>query len=133
MAEIRDHSARVKEEVRRLAGRGVEAGAIFLKARIKETLSTPVPRRRVKRRIRGASVLTYVAATPATPGAPPRKLSGQLRASVDYIMLSDQRALVGVGKVYGRRHELGTHPFLVPTTQRYWPALASIMGRAMGG
>ena len=121
---------RVADEVLRLAGLGVKAAAIHLSRRVKEVLSVPAPRRRARSARTG--VPTWRATLPAAPGAPPRKLSGRLRASVAYE--ADERegeARVGTNVVYGRRHELGDHPFLVPALEASLGELAVIIGRAV--
>src|SRR4051812_1245627 len=93
----------IEAEVSRNIGRGLLAGAIFLTARVKEVLSVPAPRRRVLAR---SGAYYYRATTPATPGAPPRKLSGRLRASADYQLLpGGTEARVGSPVVYARRLE----------------------------
>ena len=65
----------------------------------------------------------------ATPGAPPRKLSGRLRASWTWEVNED--ALVGrsgTNVVYARAHEKGTHPFAMATLQKYRQEIETILG-----
>lgn len=115
---------KLREQIERAAGRGVQAAAIFLVARVKEVLSVPAPRR-LARTPRGAY---HVATTPATPGAPPRKLSGKLRASINYAMEGPMRARVGTRIKYARPLELRmNHQFLRPTAAAFRPALLRIM------
>lgn len=73
------------------AGKGLQAGAIFLAARVKEVASVP-------------------SVGPATPGAPLRKKSGRFRASVSWLMVSESEALIGA---YARSPKNFNYP-------RYW-------------
>lgn len=113
-------------QIRRAAGKGLRAAALFLAARVKELLSVPAPRARA----RGG----YRATTPASPGTPPRKLSGRLRASVTSEVSPDGlRARVGTNVVYARRLELGfpqgrhAHPYLSAALTRWRSALERIL------
>jgi phage gpG-like protein len=121
----------VQAEALRLAGHGLAPAAAFLAARVKEELSVPAPRRIVLgKRGKAKGVRSYRAATPATPGDPPRKLSGRLRASITYEVSPDgTKARVGTNVIYGRRHEYGDHPFLVTTLLRYRGELEQILGK----
>ncbi len=115
---------KLREQIERAAGRGVQAAAIFLVARVKEVLSVPAPRRRAKTP-RG---IYHVATTKATPGAPPRKLSGKLRASINYAMETSLRARVGTRIKYARPLELRmNHQFLRPTARAFRRVLLRIM------
>jgi phage gpG-like protein len=119
------------DEVRRRATRAVTAGSVVLAAKLKETLSVPAPRKRVLSR-RG--VYYYRATTPATPGAPPRKLSGRLRASITRQTLETPQGpvgRVGTNVVYARRHERGTHPFLAPTLAAHAAEITAAMQREL--
>jgi phage gpG-like protein len=108
---------RITEEVKRSAGKGVAAAAYFYAARVKEVLSVPAPRASY---LTKRNVKRVIATTRATPGAPPRKLTGRLRASISVLMLDGgRRARVGTNVIYARRHELGTHPFLMPTLRKH--------------
>lgn len=109
--------------------RALTAGAVLLTGRVKETLSVAAPRKRVTSR---KGVRYYRATTPAVKGAPPRKLSGRLRASITYRVDADGLvARVGTGVVYARRHELGDHPFLVPTLAAHQREVAAAMEAAL--
>jgi len=58
-----------------------------------------------------------VAETDATPGAPPRVLTGRLRQSVDHETKKTKSKIVsrvGTNVKYGVVHEEGTHPWLMP-------------------
>src|SRR4051812_1421314 len=76
----------IAAEVERLADRGLLAAGTMLSSRIKEKISVPAPRRRViagpNSTVRPPGTPYSVATTPATPGAPPRKVNGWLRARV---------------------------------------------------
>lgn len=128
MADPTDNSAKIAAEVKRKASLGLKAATIFLSSRIKEILSVPAPRKLVKPKY-GAPY--YRATTPATPGAPPRKLSGQLRRSIAWEMRqSDTVGRVGTNMVYARRLEAQGHRFLTLAVEMYQNEIKTIMGRA---
>lgn len=117
------------KEVRQAAGKGLAAGAGFLAGRVRELLSTPAPRARTLSR---TGVRSYRASTPATAGAPPRKLSGRLRAGQTYEVSSDgTRARVGSNVIYARRLEKEGHPYLSVALQRWLSELGTIIGNTM--
>lgn len=119
------------DEVRKSAGKGLAAGASFLAGRVKELLSTPAPRARVLGR---TGVRYYRATTPATAGAPPRKISGRLRSGQTYEVSNDgTRARVGSNVVYARRLEKEGHPYLSVALQRWLNELGTIIGTTMAG
>ncbi len=67
--------------------------------------------------------------SPATPGAPPRKLSGRLRASITWEV--DEAGMVarcGTNVVYARAHEGGNHPFAMVTLRKFQAELATLLG-----
>ena len=127
---------RIQAQVVRAAGKGLMAAAIFLAARVKETMSEPAPRKRTP----GGG---YRATTRATPGAPIRKLSGRARGSVFRRQISDTQVAVGTnaksdkGFNYPKYHERpmrgqsgsGKHRFIAPTVRQYRAELARIIGR----
>lgn len=128
MANPADNAAKVAAEVKRRAGQGLKAATIFLSSRIKEILSVPAPRVLVKPKF-GAPY--YRATTPATPGAPPRKLSGQLRRSIAWEMRqNDTVGRVGTNMIYGRRLEVQGHRYLTLAVDMYQNEIKAIMGRA---
>jgi len=149
----------IQEEVIRKAGKGAARASYFFQSRLKEVLSVPAPRRVVKaggtynvtfttaartaadgsvkagRAVSfsaTAAVKTYVATTPATKGAPPRKLSGRLRASIDVELRThsdtEEVYAIGTNVVYARRHEFGAHPFMIPTLDAQAANIATIIG-----
>ncbi len=142
-------AAKIKRDVEAAAGKGLNAAIRFLASRVKETLSVPAPRRRVKAR---NGDIYYVATTKATPGAPPRMLSGRMRGSITSQMISalegavgsNARAPTGVvakalenlgaiedaqGFNYPRYHEEHDHKFLEPTYEKHKADIAKIVGR----
>ena len=149
---------RVVADLMAAAGRGIAAAAIFLTERIKEFISVQAPRRIVDRVIGQQSGKTlirrkYLAKTRATPGAPPRRLSGALRRKINWTMLASMvAARVGVfarGELimierenevilqsktgeeigrYARRHEYGNHPFIGPMIAAWMGELVTIIG-----
>lgn len=118
-------AARIKAQVERGASKGTQAAAVFLVARIKETLSVPAPRKRVTS---FAGVVYYKATTKATPGAPPRKVSGRLRSSITYAIISPKEAWVGTNVHYAKPLERKGHKFLGPTYDKYRTELNKIIG-----
>lgn len=141
--------ARIAEQLRKGANKGVEAAIRFLAARWKETLSVPAPRRAVRsapepgKKLGG--ILYYVATTKATPGAPPRKLSGRFRQSVTQKMLTPTVGIVGANARsdknfnYPAHHELGKsgqwggglHQSLKPTVEANERNLRILVGAAV--
>ncbi len=123
----------IADEAARAAGKGLQAAAIFLTSRIKELISIPAPRVRVLgKRGLAAGILYYRATTPATPGAPPRKLSGTLRQGVTVEMSADGlSATVGANVPYARalEYRMG-HAFLAPSLERWRGEMAAIIGKA---
>lgn len=144
---------RIALQLKRGAGKGVEAAVRFLAARVKETLSVPAP----KVAIRGVPkpgkklgpIVGYRATAKAVTGAPPRMLSGRMRAGVTHKMYSTVRGAVGVharsepsrkypeGFNYPLYHEAGKkgndlgeglHPYLLPTYKKYRRELRTIVG-----
>jgi hypothetical protein len=140
---------RILLQLKRGAGKGVEAAVRFLAARVKEAVSVPAP----KKPIRGAvlsgkklgPILGYRATTPAVSGAPPRMLSGKLRAGVTHKMLTATIGLVGTHKKYPdgfnypKYHELGKeerlgggkHQFIKPVVDKYSKELKALVGAAV--
>lgn len=130
-------AARIKQQVERGANKGLEAGLIFLGARVREMMSVPAPRKRVKD---AGGNISYRATTRATPGAPIRKLSGKARASVTTRMVGPNHGILSVkarsvkGFNYPRAHELRTgHAFIAPTVAKYKRELMAIIGKGIKG
>jgi phage gpG-like protein len=119
--------------MRARAVRGLTAAAVHLTKRLKEVLSSPAPRTRVTARSGAlAGSVYYRATSPATPGAPPRKLTGRLRASVSYLVdAAGLRARVGTNVIDGAVHEHGNHPWLLPTLAAERSALLQLVARSM--
>ena len=112
----------IEQKIMMLAGRGLEAATIHLTNRVRQTVSEPAPRKRNK-------LGTYRATVRATPGAPPRKLSGDLRRSMAWQMFRQKTiGRVGTNKVYGRSLETWmNHSFLGYTLQKSMGELSVIM------
>jgi hypothetical protein len=124
----------VTAEIEKLRGKGLVAAGIHATRRLKEVLSVPAPRRIAVAGVRAKWVPPgtryYVATTRATPGAPPRKLSGQLRRSVTYEVSPGKTFVrVGTNVVYARKLENGGHPWLLKTMIAIGPELAAILGK----
>jgi hypothetical protein len=102
---------------------------------VKQTLSVPAPRKRVVAGPRSSApgTIYYRATTPATPGAPPRKLSGRLRAAQAMEFNSSLNvARIGSNVIYGRRLELEGHSYLQYTMVRYSDQVARVIGSSFG-
>lgn len=124
-------AARIAQQIRDGAGKGLNNFRVFITARIKEELSVAAPRRRV---IARDGSMYYVATTGATARAPPRKLSGTLRQRVYSKMLTPTRALFSAPVVYARRLELSrTHPhkFFEPVFRKYQAAGSTMIGKSL--
>jgi hypothetical protein len=122
---------KLMNEVDRRAERALSAGAILFVNEVKQTLSVAAPRRMAvsKRGIRYP-----VARTRATPGAPPRLITGRLRASIAWQFLwqpDGPIVRIGTNLVYGRVHERGRHPYLVPTWQRVGSRVLAVMRQVL--
>lgn len=119
--------AEIQALVIKKAGKGVAAASFFYQGRVKEVISVPAPR---KITYSSAGVKYYRATTRATPGAPPRKISGRLRASIAVEINKGKMQTtgrIGTNVVYSRMLELGGHPYLVPTLQRYRGQIRTIV------
>jgi hypothetical protein len=119
-------------EIDRAIERGRKRGLLkagkYLVAKIKRVLSTPAERRLALRpRERTIATRRITAATRATPGAPPRKLSGTLRASIAMTVNSDGSISVGTDKIYAGALEFGQHPYLFATAERELPNMVQII------
>jgi hypothetical protein len=68
--------------------------------------------------------------SPATPNAPPRKLSGRLRASITSELDKDtMTARAGTNVPYGKRHEMGgLHQWAMQSVALVRPELERILG-----
>ena len=134
------NAERIAKSVERAAGKGLDAARLFLVARVKETLNVPAPRKRV---VSHAGRMYYRAATPATPDAPPRKVSGAMQRSATSRMTGPRSAVVVVsakspeGFSYPRYHEVktagqagsGKHRYIAPTVEKYRRELKAIVGQ----
>lgn len=90
--------------------RGLTKACIHMTNETKKLISVPAPRRRVV--ARNGSIY-WRATTRATPGAPPRKLSGNLRRSVSYdVDMGEFIGRVGTNVNYGRFLEYMDHRWL---------------------
>lgn len=106
---------------RPLAARVVKAAAL-LTGELKKVLSVPAPRKTSK-----ATGRPY-ATTRATPGAPPRKLTGALRAGVTFTAdAATLSARVICQVLYGRIHEEGSHPWFWKTVARLGDRIKDIL------
>jgi hypothetical protein len=108
---VADWGDTLAEEIRANATRALVRTAIACTSDLKKILSVPAPRKVSK--ITGR----VYAATKATPGAPPRKLTGRGRASVSYTVDKDKLvAVVGTNVIYMPVQEFKlNHKWVVPT------------------
>lgn len=151
--KMADLAAKIAKQVETGAGRGLNAARVFLTARVKEEISVPAPRAAVRASPlpgqKKGGILYYRAVTPATVGAPPRKLSSRMRTSTGSEMVDATTAVLGVkaranpsrkypdGFNYPRHHEQkqpghpssGQHQFIKPTVAKYKGELKKIIGR----
>jgi hypothetical protein len=136
---VHDLALRIAVQVNKRAATGAASVAIFFAARLKEIVSTPAPRKRVKDR---SGNISYRATVRAISGAPPRKLSGKLRQGITYSLQGGSGrkatgAVVGVkarserGYNYPRHLEDTDHSFVAPTVRKYRVEMNTIMGRAI--
>ncbi len=116
----------IAEEVERLAGKGLVAGAYYLLERIQELISVPAPSRRTKSG-------RLVATVPAIPGAPPRRLTGQLRGSGFVREIDARRVDVVFATPYSRRLEFEGHPYMIVALNEHLSELGRIVGEEMTG
>ncbi len=129
-------AARIQAQLVKNLNKGLNNARVFLTSRIKEEVSVPAPRKRAKDR---EGNIYYRATTRATPGAPPRKLSGKLRMSITSLMLTNRKAVIGVkarspkGANYPAILEHGSHPFMVPTYRKWKKEIVQIVGRSVKG
>ena len=111
--------AQINAEVQKKLGKGIKPAAFFLQARVKECISVPAPRKIV---LSAKGVKYYRATTPAIKGAPPRKLSGRLRASIA-VEFNDPKnttiARIGTNVIYGKRLEDEGHKYLTLMLNKY--------------
>jgi hypothetical protein len=123
--------AQINAIVQELAGQGVRAATRFYQGRLMELISVPAPRRIYAL---PSGIKKYVATVKATKGAPPRKLSGDLRRSISVEFLKTPDGTVGrcgSNIKYARRLEYEGHPFFVPTLTRHRGAIRTIVVGAM--
>ena len=148
---------RIAEEITKGANSSLTPVSAFLEARIKEALSTPVPR---TTRISPTGGIVYKPLAPARVGQPPRMLSGKLRSSVRSEIVDTAAGASGkpgkaiviganarsipssrypTGFPYGQYHEIkdpskpgsGRHPFIMPEFQRWKKQLAALIGKSV--
>lgn len=124
-------SAAITARFRAEAKRRLARAASYLAREVKVVLSVPAPRRTSKRTGRP------YATTPATPGAPPRKLTGKGRADVGWAVFDTGGtgadslwAVVGTNNIYMSHWEHHGHPWLVRTLAEQKDAVERIL---MGG
>lgn len=118
----------IQAAVERLAGQGIAAAATHLQRRIKEVISIAPPDLKMVTSKSGRRY--WRTKIRATPGAPPRKISGNLRNHVIARRVSDLHWQVGVfDVVYASPLEFTmNHPFLLKTAMAELPNLRRIIG-----
>jgi hypothetical protein len=110
---------------------GLKSAGIFLAAKTREILSTPAPKKRAKSALGGTH---FRAATKASPGAPPRLLSGRLRGSVTWGLAPDRRSVrVSANTRYAGPLERRRHPFLSLALKRHGAEALALAARVAGG
>ncbi len=155
-----DLASKIDRQIRKGAGKGLNAARFFAEARVKEAASVKAPTRRSK------SGRLY-ATTPATPGAPLRVVSGNFWQHITSEMVNETTALIGTnarapiainrartiivsvhgvvqenaqGFNYPAFHEVnnwhghkgaGGHKTFQPTIEKYQDAMGTIVGGAV--
>lgn len=112
-----------------LATFGLHAAGRFLADKVREILNVAAPLKSVQSK-KGPSYLR--AATKATKGAPPRRVTGSLYRSVAYKVDTAARAVRVTVADPGEALEEGGHPFLAPTLAKYGEEAARRALRAAG-
>jgi hypothetical protein len=114
----------VEERARRM----LTAGAIVIENATRQLISVPAPRKAVTSR---AGIRYYRATVGATPGAPPRKLSGVLRRRLTHeVDVPNRIARIGVNTPYAARLESENHRYLTLALQRHGKEAYEAMVRA---
>jgi hypothetical protein len=115
--------------------KGVRAAGSYLVTKLKRELSVPAERRKaVRPRERTVATRTVatrriVALTRATPGAPPRKLSGRLRSSIGLEVSPDGKSIkIGTDLFYAEFLEFKDHPFLRKLIDDEMPNVTQMIG-----
>lgn len=122
------------KDLREVAGNGLEAGLHYLCRQVKKTLGTPAVYQR-------SSLGRFTSRpVPATPGAPPRRISGHLQRSFKVKM--SKAKMVGTIRsdiVYASPLETWmNHPYFAKTLKREQAKMAKVMqkgfskGRSFG-
>lgn len=126
---------KVSRQVEASLGKGITAAGYFAKARVMELVSVPAPRKRVVvKRGRFAGAMTYRAAAKATPGAPPRKLSGLLRSKYEVGPNSDGTGIIlSNSAVYAGNLERQGHPHISLILELFSAELFEIIVSGSGG
>lgn len=107
--------------------RALTVVAVAFVTDLKKQVSVPAPRRRTKSG-------RIVAATPATPGAPPRVVTGRGRASLSMrIEIQDKKIVIMVGAAYMMIHEEKNHKWIVPTWNANCQRYQALFVRAFNG
>jgi hypothetical protein len=132
---------RIWTQIRRGAGKGLDAARPFIVSRIKEAMNVSAPKKRV--RLPGGAFY-YRATTPAEPLAPIRKVSGDAQRSVwgevvGKLLIIRVTARSKDGFPYPKYHEIvnpknlgsGKHQFIKPTIAKYKTALKIIVGKSL--
>lgn len=116
-----DFAKRMEAKYRAVVEGRLLRAAAFAANEIKITLSTPAP---LAPRTKGRSPR---AAIRATKGAPPRKITGRLRASIAYKLdRAAVRSVVGSNLVYAK-WEVWGHPYVAPTLLANRSKITSIL------
>jgi hypothetical protein len=130
---------KIKQDVIKGAGAGINAALFFYKARVIEALNVVAPTRKVT--INGN--ITKVATTRALKNAPMRKVTGRAQKSVTSEMRGALAGVVGMNARsdanfnYPKYHEIvdparimsGQHQSLIPTYNRYKKEIWTIVGK----
>ena len=134
----------ILQKVNKGLERGMDKVRYMLVAKIKQTLSVPAPREKVRPK---SGPPYWRATTRAGKGAPPRLLSGALRRSVESARSNYQIEITASarsrpskryprGIPYGKIHEAGRygdkeglHPFVVPAIKANMREVKKVLGQ----
>jgi hypothetical protein len=115
-AEIRDY-------VQRRLNRGIRSAGPFIVERLKAVVGIQAPRKR-------GGPNGWIATTRATPGAPPRRVSGLGQKSIYWRRTKKGGIAWGAKKPYMMILERKGHPWLHMTVRKYFAEVLQILGES---
>lgn len=107
----------IDEYVRERLGRGARAAGAFMRDRLRQVVGVQAPRKRA-----GSG---WVATVRASPGLPPRRVSGAGQKSVGYRVTESNVIFSAI--FYMLAHERRGHPWLAKTLEKHREDFVRIM------